>query len=160
MAEVREITEDEWRVMRDIRLAALREAPYAFSSTYDGEATCSEDEWRRSIASGHTFLAYLPQQAATPAGIAGCFPTEPGTIELVSMWVRPWARGRGAGEALVAAVMGWARAGGARQVHLWVTETNDPARRLYQRCGFRPTGERQALPSSPDLTEIGMACPL
>jgi ribosomal protein S18 acetylase RimI-like enzyme len=45
-------------------------------------------------------------------------------------------------------------------VHLWVTETNKPARRLYERCGFKPTGERQPLPSNPALGELAMARPL
>jgi ribosomal protein S18 acetylase RimI-like enzyme len=45
-------------------------------------------------------------------------------------------------------------------VHLWVTEANRPARLLYERCGFTLTGERQPLPSNPDLGEIGMTFPL
>ena len=65
------------------------------------------------------------------------------------MYVRPRGRGRGVGEALVAAVIGWAAARRATSVHLWVTETNAPARALYQRCGFALTGERQPLPSDP-----------
>ena len=65
------------------------------------------------------------------------------------MYVRPRGRGRGVGEALVAAVIGWAADRRATSVHLWVTETNAPARALYQRCGFALTGERQPLPSDP-----------
>ena len=44
-------------------------------------------------------------------------------------------------------------------MHLWVTETNDPARALYERCGFAATGERQPLPSHPQHAEIAMARP-
>jgi ribosomal protein S18 acetylase RimI-like enzyme len=44
-------------------------------------------------------------------------------------------------------------------VQLWVTETNDPARRLYERCGFALTGERKPLPSHPEYAEIAMARP-
>ena len=40
------------------------------------------------------------------------------------MFVRPQARGRGVGEALIDAVTGWARERDATSVHLWVTETN------------------------------------
>jgi ribosomal protein S18 acetylase RimI-like enzyme len=43
------------------------------------------------------------------------------------------------------------------RVHLWVAESNRSARLLYERCGFRPTGERQPLPSNPQLPEIAMA---
>jgi ribosomal protein S18 acetylase RimI-like enzyme len=37
-----------------------------------------------------------------------------------------------------------------------VTESNASARRLYERCGFSATGERQPLPSDPSLAEIRM----
>jgi ribosomal protein S18 acetylase RimI-like enzyme len=76
------------------------------------------------------------------------------------MWVSPRARGHGVGEALVSAVTGWAAARGFAAVHLWVTETNSPARRLYERCGFKPTGERKPLPSDPSLHELAMRRPL
>ena len=99
-------------------------------------------------------------QAREPAGLAGGYQADPVTVELVSMYVRPRGRGRGVGEALVAAVIGWAAARGATSVHLWVTETNAPARALYQRCGFALTGERQPLPSDPALSEVAMARPL
>jgi RimJ/RimL family protein N-acetyltransferase len=45
-------------------------------------------------------------------------------------------------------------------VHLWVTETNAPARALYERCGFALTGERQPVPSHPGLDEVAMTRPL
>jgi hypothetical protein len=43
---------------------------------------------------------------------------------------------------------------------LWVTESNSPARLLYQRRGFSLTGERQPLPANPDIGEVGMTRPL
>jgi GNAT superfamily N-acetyltransferase len=81
-------------------------------------------------------------------------------VELVSMWVRPRARGHGVGAALIAAVIDWAKVSDATAVHLWVNEDNDPARLLYQRCGFVLAGERQPLPSSPHLYEVDMIRPL
>jgi|SRR5580658_6666591 ribosomal protein S18 acetylase RimI-like enzyme len=99
-------------------------------------------------------------RASEPAGLIGGYPETADIVELVSMYVRPKARGRGVGEALVAAVFAWAQARDAKTVHLWVTESNDPARALYERCGFSPTGERQPLPSDPSLDEIAMARPL
>ena len=69
----------------------------------------------------------------------------PGTVELIAMFVRPQARGRGVGAALINAVVGWAQQKDATSVHLWVTETNKHALRLYERCGFT-TPERQSCP--------------
>lgn len=161
MPLVRETEVADWAVMRDIRLAALQDAPDAFGSTYHQEVSFSEAQWRARIDRGGSFLAYVPEVSASePAGLAGGYPAEPDTVDLISMWVRPQARGYGAGEAMIAAVTSWARTRAAKSLHLWVTETNSPARGLYQRCGFTLSGERQPLPSNPDLDEIGMTRPL
>jgi GNAT superfamily N-acetyltransferase len=163
MTEIRRVSEDDWRVMRDIRLDALRETPEAFGSTYAREAVFTEADWRRR-ASGHGFLAYLPacvpELGNGPVGIVGGVEDAPGIAQLVSMWVRPQARGRHVGTSLIAAIVDWARKRDIGRLNLWVTDTNQAARLLYERCGFTPTGERQPLPSDPARTEIGMTLPL
>jgi GNAT superfamily N-acetyltransferase len=156
MVTVRETVAGDWQALRDIRLEALRTAPDAFGSTYEREASRGEEHWHNRIARGGTFLAYLPG-APDPAGLIGGYAEDPQTVELVSMYVRPSARGRGVGEALVATVVDWACTRNATTVHLWVTETNAPARALYERCGFALTGEQQALPSDPSLGEVAMS---
>ena len=160
MVLVREAVMDDWQALRDIRLEALRDAPTAFGSTYEREATRGEADWRLRIARGGTFLAFIPASACEPAGLIGGYQEDPVTAELVSMYVRPRARGHGVGEALVATVIAWARNKSAAEVRLWVTETNAPARALYERCGFAPTGERQPVPSTPGLDEVAMTRPL
>jgi GNAT superfamily N-acetyltransferase len=158
MVLVRETVIADWQALRDIRLQALRDAPEAFSSTYAREIAFGEAEWRQRAARDGSFIAFLPE--AGPAGLVGGYQAAPGMVELVAMFVRPQARGRGVGEALIDAVIDWARDRDTATVHLWVTETNKPARRLYERCGFMATAERQPLPSNPALGEIGMARPL
>lgn len=161
MVTVRETMMEEWQVLRDIRLEALQDAPGAFGSTYEEQAALGEAEWRRTIAQGGMFLAYVPEVSETePAGLVCGYQERPGTVELMSLWVRPQARGNGVGEALVAAVVDWAGARKAASVHLWVFDTNEYARLLYERCGFRLTDECQPLPTNPEFTEIGMAYPL
>ena len=145
-------------ILRDIRLAALQDAPQAFGSTYQREARFTEAQWRRRFSDrAVTFFAHLDEDPA-PAGIAGVW-VDDGAAELVSMWVRPDARGRGVGAALVMAA-GWAKARDHDTLFLWVTELNASARRLYERYGFTPSGDRQPLPSDPTLTEIRMRRPL
>ena len=156
MTELRTVAADDWRVMRDIRLDALREAPYAFASTYDCEAAYPELTWQERAAAGNSILAYLPEYGPRPVGLVAAIELVPGELELVSMWVRSEARGRQVGSALVEAIMEYARGRQVPRVHLWVTESNQAARRLYERCGFTPTGERQPLPSDPALTELAM----
>ena len=161
MVLVRETVMDDWQALRDLRLEALRDAPDAFGSTYTQQAAYGAADWQRRISRGGTFLAYLPEaDAAEPVGLVGGYQEDPDTVELVSMYVRPCARGRGVGEAMVATVIGWAQARNATSVHLWVTEANSPARLLYERCGFSLTGERQPLPSRPGVSEVAMSRPL
>ena len=158
MVLVRETVLDDWQALRDIRLEALRNAPTAFGSTYEREALRGEADWRERIARGGIFLAYLPEAGGPePAGLIGGYQEDPDTVQLVSMYVRPGARGRGVGEALVATVIDWAMENHAASVHLWVTETNTHARALYERCRFTPTGERQPLPSDPSFGEVAMS---
>jgi GNAT superfamily N-acetyltransferase len=158
MVLVRATTLDDWQALREIRLQGLRDAPGAFGSTYAREIAFEPAEWHRRATRDGSFLAFLDEP--DPAGLAGGFEEEPGVVELVSMFVRPQARGHRVGEALVDAVAAWAKAKGATSVHLWVTETNKAAIRLYERCGFTVTPERQPLPSNPALGEVGMTRPL
>lgn len=150
---------DDWQAMREIRLEGLRDAPDAFGSTYARDAAFEPAEWHRRATRDGSFFAFIPE-LAEPAGLAGGYEEEPGVVELISMFVRPRARGRGVGEALVDTVVAWAKDRGAILVHLWVTESNKPALRLYERCGFTVTPERQPLPSNPALGEVGMTRPL
>ena len=70
MVVVREVIPDDWQTLRDIRLAALREAPYAFGSSYAREAPFTEEQWRGRISDRSvTYLAYLPD-SPEPAGLA------------------------------------------------------------------------------------------
>jgi GNAT superfamily N-acetyltransferase len=161
MVLVRETVMADWQAWRDVRLLALRTAPDAFSSTYAEQVRLGEDYWRQRVTGGGLFLAWIPEASTfEPAGMAGGYQAAPGTVELISMFVRPQARGRGVGEALIDVVTGWARERDATSVHLWVTETNKHARLLYERCGFSLTAERQPLPSNPALGEVGMTRPL
>ena len=145
--------------MRDIRLEGLRDAPDAFGSTYARDAAFEPAEWHRRATRDGSFFAFIPG-LDVPAGLAGGYEEGPGVVELISMFVRPQARGHGAGEALVDAVVAWAKDNGATSVHLWATESNQAAIRLYERCGFTVTPERQPLPSNPALGEIGMQRPV
>lgn len=150
--DVRRVSPDDWRTLRDVRLAALREAPYAFGSSYARELAYDEARWRAWVTTGACLLCW---QAGEPVGIAVgvADPDEPDERHLVSMWVRTSARGTGAADVLVRAICGWARGEGAASLTLWVADGNERARRFYESAGFRRTGLRQPLPSNPAVGE-------
>jgi ribosomal protein S18 acetylase RimI-like enzyme len=60
----------------------------------------------------------------------------PEELELHLLAVKPDARRRGIGEALVRDALQRAEARGARGVVLWTQPMMDAAQRLYRRCGF------------------------
>jgi ribosomal protein S18 acetylase RimI-like enzyme len=158
--EIRRVTEDDWELLKDVRLRALAEAPYAFGSTLERERDRTEEEWRewaargRHDSGGATFAAVDGHRFV---GMAGGFDDDeegvPPGVHLVAMWVDPAVRRQGVGADLVEAVVTWARERGAPEVHLWVADGNDAARSLYRRLGFEPTGVRQPLPSNPSVGE-------
>jgi len=142
--ELRTLAADDWPVWRQLRHAALAEAPYAFGSRLadwqgDGDR---EQRWRDrlSVPGSYNVVASLDGQ---PAGMASGVPTAGGrVVDLISMWVAPHARGRGVGDELVRAVERWARQAHAAVVlRLSVADGNRAASALYRRNGFVDTGE-------------------
>jgi len=145
----------DWSAFREIRLAALRDAPQAFGSTAADAQRLREEEWRRSLEQRAVFLVEVSsQRVGLAAGIAG---DQPGEAELISMWVAPAWRGQGAGDRLVDAVLAWAAGEGFLTVHLWVAQGNARAERLYARHGFAATGRVQPMGGERfDLLEFEM----
>ncbi|HEY9408251.1 MAG TPA: GNAT family N-acetyltransferase [Jiangellaceae bacterium] len=151
---VETIGPDDWRTWRDLRLASLLDAPAAFGSTYEQWRDADETRWRARLeAPGVLMVARLDDE---PVGTAGGFFPSSSEAELISMWVAPAGRGRGVGDALVEAVLAWARRQAAPAIGLWVAEGNAPAEALYARHGFLHTGRRQPLPSQSGVEEIAM----
>ena len=158
---IRRVRSDEALALKAVRLAALRDSPFAFGSSHASESERPDDEWAARAAAGAqgvdrvTFLALLNDQAV---GLVGGFRPDAGgvVVELVSMWTAPEARRTGVARALVEAVLDWARSVSAASVDLWVTRGNAPAERFYDAMGFRATGDTQPLPSDPSQDEVRM----
>jgi ribosomal protein S18 acetylase RimI-like enzyme len=149
----------EWARTRAIRLAALADAPDAFGSTLAGEADRDEAFWRRRLlrADAVTMIATLDGR---DAGLVVVAPEdEDATIAgIYSVWVAPFARGRGVGDAIMTAAIDDARRRGFRRVVLEVGEHNAPAQALYARHGFVATGLRSHLPAPREhIPEFQMA---
>ena len=148
--EVRRVRAEEWQELRDVRLRALADAPDAFGTTHT-EATarpeCWWKDWTADSADGTAQAMFLAWEGAEAVGIAGAFGDDR-RIDVISMWTDPAHRGRGVASALLDAAIEFA---GGAAVYLSVTESNDAARRLYERRGFSPTGLTEPLRSNAAL---------
>jgi GNAT superfamily N-acetyltransferase len=145
-------------------MRALAESPRAFGSTLADTAARSAGEWAERAAAnaaGVESVLFVTEAGGRWVGLAGGFIEAENTDEpqVVSMWVDPAWRRSGLAGRLLDEVIEWAQAGGATSVHLWVTEGNDPALRLYKRFGFVFTGGSAPLPSAPSKRELRMARP-
>lgn len=129
--QIQQVTPDEWRLWRDIRLEALASDPDDFGSTLAREEEYSESDWRERLVEGVKLVALDDE----PVGLVAGAP-EPQGLYLYSMWVSSSHRGRGVGEALVRELVAWAAEEGWKLVRLRVYDHNLPARRLYERLGF------------------------
>jgi GNAT superfamily N-acetyltransferase len=155
---VRYLGPEEWRTFRDVRLAALKEAPYAFGSTYAREANLPEKHWRGAVIQRTRFVAEIAGE------VAGTVAAGPGELSssaaLTALWVDPRHRERGVGSALVDAVVDWAAARGFSQILLWVTDVNLNAERLYAHHGFARTGRANEVRPGEPAVEYEMAKPI
>ncbi|MGW0707093.1 N-acetyltransferase family protein [Streptomyces sp. NPDC002643] len=138
MIELQVLTPEDWPRWRELRLAALAQAPYAFGSKLadwqgDGDR---EQRWRDrlSIPGSRNFIAVLDGR---PVGMASGVPgADTGVGELISLWVSEEARGRGVGDHLVRSVVRWAVERAADSLRLTVAPANEHALALYRRHGF------------------------
>jgi len=157
------LTPADWRAHRDLRLEALRTDPEAFGSTYAENAAFDEAQWRARL---EAVTYWQAREGGMPVGMVGLWEIvtddvlfEDAVPLLIGMFVRPAARGRGVGEALVRTVMAEARARGHLRLLLDVRVANASARSLYARCGFVETGDPMPEQAA-DGCEVGMLADL
>ncbi|GAB3760240.1 GNAT family N-acetyltransferase [Microlunatus parietis] len=140
MLELRVLTPDDWTLWRDLRLASLRDAPYAFGSKLADWADAPEQRWRERLdrPNWHHVAALHDDR---PVGVLTGLPAEEVDVaELLSFWVSPEARGQGVVAALVGAVETWASDRRAGVLRLTVRSDNARAIAFYRRYGFVDTG--------------------
>lgn len=138
---VRRIRSSEAGLLRALRLRALAESPEAFGETMAEAEARDEAEYAARARAGSQgdrrawFVAESPGPDEA-VGLALGRRRPPADCMIFSVWVADSARGRGVGRALVLAVVGWARAWGARTAVLWVFRANVGALAFYERLGF------------------------
>lgn len=107
------------------------------------EVVATEDRLRATLFGARPAAEVVIAEAdGQPVGFALFFPNystflaQPG-VWLEDLYVRPEARGRGAGRALLAHLARLARERGCGRLEWWVLDWNEPARRFYRSLGAR-----------------------
>ena len=134
--EVRRLTASDAEAYGALRLEGLTLAPASFGSSLAEESDRQASDWAERLDNGYAFGLF---EAGVLVGMAGFYRETMRNTQhrghLVGVYLTPKARGRGGSDLLLAAVIAEARKH-VLQLHLAVTQTNDSARRLYERHGF------------------------
>jgi ribosomal-protein-alanine N-acetyltransferase len=88
-------------------------------------------------------------KAGFAVATALCIPGTLAECELEFVLVPPQTRRQGIGRMLVDTILAWARELGASEIRLEVRESNAPALRLYEACGFVVAGRRPGYYADP-----------
>ena len=157
--EVRRLISGQGDQLRDVRLRALADAPYAFSSSVARESALAPTFWEGRAAEselGQDGVVFVASEDARILGMAGGFidGTTRDVAVVWGMWVDPDARCQGIGRELLEAVADWGEIAGARRLRLAVTNSDEsePAAVMYRGLGFVETGEQEPLDWNPSLT--------
>jgi ribosomal protein S18 acetylase RimI-like enzyme len=142
----------------------LQDAPDAFGSTYAEESSRTDAEWMEwaaDLADGGSSFGVVADDGSWIAMAVGApHRDHPGDAGLFAMWVAPDSRQAGIGRALGEHVVDWARSRDFPVLRLLVTETNDAAIHMYERCGFVDEGVRHPLRAGSDVTAMSMTLDL
>ena len=162
---IRRIGQDEWKPLRQLRLAALADTPIGFGMWHVDALELPDEYWQEkagrdaSAANSALFVA-VDGDTGEWVGMAGGFIADESSLYwrpehdsmvVFSVYVDPEHRGRerGVSVLLFDAVIGWSgRVHPRAQITLGVHEANARAYAFYRRYGFIDTG--RAIPYNLD----------
>jgi ribosomal protein S18 acetylase RimI-like enzyme len=141
--QIRRLAAADAAAYRVLRLRGLRDHPEAFTSSYeeDSRQTVQAMETRLSSPRNSFWGAFRGMELC---GAVGMERESRAKVmhrgKVVGMYVMQEATGQGIGLQLLEALLAHSRQQGLESLVLTVTDSNEAARRLYERCGFRSFG--------------------
>lgn len=149
--EVRMTDATDWLLLKQVRLAALSNAPTAFGVSFETAAGYTNEQWqqRASAVDGPEF--WLASMDGAPVGMIGGGVSQRRRYNLIGMWVEPHVRASGIASRLVEAVKTRALEKGHDRVFLDVAPDNERAANFYLKHGFVFIDEFEPLASHPHI---------
>ena len=154
--EVRRIHKGQGALLRDVRLKALAESPFAFGAKLSDEEKIPLNEFEVKAdlqATSETSTTFLAFDKTTVVGQIGAFIDQTNNAFICAMWVSPYNRRQGIGENLITSALAWLNQLDNNKVYAWVADDNETAKSFYKSIGFISTNTQQPLPSSENISE-------
>jgi ribosomal protein S18 acetylase RimI-like enzyme len=158
-ATIRYASEADWLLLKQLRLAALLDAPTAFGVTHASAAAYTEAQWRERAAGRGPARYLLALDGDTAIGMVAHVAASATDLNLIAMWVAPQWRGASVATRLVQAVQAHAIEQQLRRVVLDVSPDNLRAAAFYRRLGFSFLPEWEPLESHPHIQVQKMEWP-
>ena len=138
---VKRIQDGELELYKQIRLASLKDAPYAFETTYESALQRTDEMWRERVINtvqGTDEAIFFAFSDDLAIGIAALIRMK-GQAEagvLMQVWASPDHRGTSVAWDLMDAIFHWAGENNFHRIIAGVTNLNARALRFYTRYGF------------------------
>jgi ribosomal protein S18 acetylase RimI-like enzyme len=139
---IRPTTEEDWEILKTIRLAALLDSPTAFGLSYATAASYSDQQWRDRASPQIQPEFVIAMRQGQAIGLIGDAVNASGEYNLIAMWIRPQDRGVGIAGRLER---------GHQRIVLSVSPDNADAVSMYRRQGFTFLPEWEPLASQPGV---------
>ena len=141
MITIRRLQPGEVDLFKQLRLAALQDAPYAFPSTYETALKRSDESWLEQAehsAQGSDRATFIAFSDDMPIGMAALYREEDKVDvgELLQVWIRPEFRGTRAVWSLMDEIFKWAGENSFSSIIAGVTKGNARAIQFYTNYGF------------------------
>ncbi len=150
---IRQLTEADVGIYRELRSYCLRESPHAFTNSYEEFSQRTTDSIAQQLR-GHDSFTLGAFEDGRLVGMVGFYRESALKLRhkgsIVSMYVLPEYRSRGIARALLGEALDRARhLPDLKQLLLGVTVTQATAKRLYESLGFVVYGRE------PDAVKVG-----
>ncbi|NIE96237.1 GNAT family N-acetyltransferase [Acinetobacter sp. Tr-809] len=155
---VRLITEEDWKILKTVRLESLLDSPDVFAVNYATAEKYSESEWRDRASQNFQNQYILAIKGNRAIGIIGATQNAVHEFNVIAMWVNPMFRGRGIADLLISAIKNLAISKGHSRIVLSVSPRNERAVCLYARHDFVFIPEWESLALSSGERNQKMEC--
>lgn len=138
--DIRQLEVSDWEAWKQFRLAALKNAPEAFCSSYEEELNWSDAQFQESLAKNDIFCVFVNGEIIAGVGFYSLNPNKTRHRGVIwGMYTKREYRGKGYAGVLLKEIITHAKMS-VFQLHLACTASNVSAMALYKNHGFRIYG--------------------
>lgn len=137
---IKQLTAENWKIWKELRLEALKNSPESFSSSYEEESNRSDLDFQNSLTKSDIFGAFIDNSLVSCAGFYSLNSAKTKHRGVIwGMHTRPEYRKQGIASALIQKIINHARSR-VTQLHLTCVTSNLGAVAFYQKHGFKIYG--------------------